>query len=104
NVAPMVDFNHTIVELVGNEVMVGCRGGDGASEHNRDQRHRENDLDGKFHENPPVRDRPFGPEKCAWGTESRKSHGQQSRKSRPGHLPELSKKCQRTVTFSSKAR
>src|SRR6266446_5129822 len=49
NVAPMVDFNHTIVELVGNEVMVGCRGGDGTSQRNRDQSGGEYDLDGKFH-------------------------------------------------------
>src|SRR5260370_36460051 len=49
NAAPMVDFNHTIVELVGNEVMVGCRGGDGTSQQNRDQSGGEYDLDGKFH-------------------------------------------------------
>jgi hypothetical protein len=78
----MVDFDHTIVELVGNEVVVGCRGGDGRSQHNRDQRCRENDLDGKFHENPRVPGRP-----------SPENHGQQSRKFRPG----ISPSCQKNV-------
>jgi hypothetical protein len=62
NVALMVDFNHTIVELVGNEVMVGCPGGDGASQHNHNQRGGKNILDGKFHGHTPVRDGPFGPD------------------------------------------
>src|SRR6266849_3604903 len=102
NVAPMVDFNHTIVELVGNEVMVGCRGGDGASQHNRDQRRREDDLDGKFHENPPVRDIGRSVRKSEPGRPSPENHGQQSRKFRPGIclscqkiVKELSLSCQK---------
>src|ERR1035437_4698934 len=49
NVAPMVDFNHTIVELVGNEVTVSCHDRDSARQHNCNQGGEINDLDGKSH-------------------------------------------------------
>src|ERR1017187_9574508 len=59
NVATMVDFNHAIVELVGNEVMVGCRGGDSRSQHNCEQSGETNRLAGKFHGHPPVKGGPL---------------------------------------------
>src|ERR1039458_1421000 len=59
HVAPMVDFNYTIVELVGNEVTVSCRSRNSRSQHNCEQRGETNRLAGKFHGHPPVKGGPL---------------------------------------------